>query len=70
MTDWTARDFEIPLSFLGEGAYEMTLMKDGINAGRNAQDYKIETGSNMGAASKLSMHLAKGGGFTAIFNKQ
>jgi len=43
MTDWTARDFEIDFSFLGDGNYEMNSFEDGINADRNAQDYKTNS---------------------------
>ena len=41
MTDWTGRDFELNLSFLGDGDYGMQAYQDGLNASRNAQDYKI-----------------------------
>ena len=41
MTDWTARDFPIELSFLWAGRYEMKCFADGINAAQYAPDYKI-----------------------------
>ncbi len=69
MTDWVAREFEIDLSFLGEGNYEMKSMKDGVNAGRNAQDYKIETMSVV-KGDKIETKLAKGGGYAAIIRKK
>ena len=40
MTDWSSRKFEINLSFL-KNNYKMEVFKDGINASRNAEDYKI-----------------------------
>ena len=44
MTDWTPRELELDLSFLGEGEYTAEIFEDGINADRNAQDYRrVET---------------------------
>jgi alpha-glucosidase len=69
MTDWTARDFEIDLSFLGTGEYEMQLFRDGINASRNAQDYKVES-AVVNSNTKLSLKLSGGGGYSAIISKK
>jgi len=66
MTDWDARDFEVDLSFLGEGQFDCTLYKDGVNADRIAKDYKIE---KCKAGGSLKVHAAPGGGFAAIFTK-
>ena len=64
MTNWTARDMELDLSFLGEGNYGLELFKDGINADRAGCDYKKEVIS-VPANRKLNVHLAPGGGFAA-----
>ena len=69
MTDWTARDFELDFSFLGEGEYEMQSYKDGINASRNAQDYKI-TSNPVNQSTKLKINLSSGGGYSAIITKK
>jgi len=69
MTDWTARDFTIDFSFLDAGKYELILWKDGENAHRNATDYKKET-LTVTDASKLSVHLAPGGGWVGIVKKK
>ena len=69
MTDWTTRDFELELSFLGDGEYEMQFMRDGINASRNAMDYKIET-QQVTKSSKIQVNLSSGGGWAAIVKKQ
>ncbi|MFT5169387.1 MAG: alpha-glucosidase [Saprospiraceae bacterium] len=68
MTDWDARDFEIDLSFLGAGSYQMQSLSDGVNAARNAIDYKLET-KTVSKDTKLPLQLSKGGGFSAIFKK-
>ena len=40
MTNWTGRDLEVDLSFLPSGAFSMDTYQDGVNADRNASDYK------------------------------
>ncbi len=62
LTDWTARDLEVDLSFLGAGTHKAELFKDGVNAHRAARDYKREAVQVDGAA-KFKVHLAPGGGF-------
>jgi alpha-glucosidase len=64
MNNWTARDISIDLSFLKTGNYEATIFKDGINADRDATDYKKETKA-VSSSDKLSVHLASGGGWAA-----
>ena len=66
ITDWTPRDVELDLSFLGETEYEMLILKDGMNADRIACDYKVEKGAINGAGC-LKIHLAPGGGFAVKF---
>ena len=65
MTDASPRELEFSLSFLGEGNYSMTLMKDGINADRYAQDYKLEKRS-VNKAEVLKIKMVSGGGWAAI----
>jgi alpha-glucosidase len=43
MTDWSARDLTLDLSFLPAGSYRATIMRDGINADRDGTDYVAET---------------------------
>ncbi|MBE0640272.1 MAG: glycoside hydrolase family 97 protein [Bacteroidales bacterium] len=64
MTDWTPRTFEIPLYFL-TGTYEATLLTDGINADRFAQDYKL-TKQNLTLSDTVTINMKPGGGFAAI----
>ena len=64
ITDWTPRDVEADLSFLG-GTYDMTLFRDGVNADRKASDYRRET-LRVDASRPLKLHLAPGGGFAAV----
>ena len=69
MTDWNARDLSLDLSFLGEGDYEMTVYRDGINADRAACDYVKETLA-VPASRKVTVHLAPGGGYAAKIVKK
>ncbi|MEM7373186.1 MAG: glycoside hydrolase family 97 protein [Bacteroidota bacterium] len=69
MTDWTAREFDIELSFLGEGEYDMQVFKDGVNTDRNAMDYKFEQ-TTVQKESKVHMSLSSGGGYSAIITKK
>ena len=56
---------EIPLDFLGDGRYGMTLFSDGANAGLNAKDHRI-TGSAVSASDVLKLELARNGGAAAM----
>ena len=69
MTDWNARDIEIPLGFLPEGSYAVTLFRDGPNADRAARDFRMETASAT-PASTLRAHLAPGGGWVARLERR
>jgi alpha-glucosidase len=64
MTDWTARDLDVDLSFLGDGSFTMEAFQDGMNADRVASDYKKTTG-RVSKGEKLKIHLAPGGGWAA-----
>ena len=64
MTDWTPRNLEIDLSFLPEGNFTMEAYQDGVNADRNASDYKKMT-TQVNRTTKLRLPLASGGGWAA-----
>jgi len=64
MTDWTARDLEVDLSFLPEGRLNMEAYQDGVNADRSASDYE-KTTAQVNRTTKVKIHLAPGGGWAA-----
>ncbi|HLK02818.1 MAG TPA: glycoside hydrolase family 97 protein [Candidatus Acidoferrum sp.] len=64
MSNWTARDLEIDLSFLPAGNFTIDAYQDGVNADKMASDYK-KTSSTVTKASKIKIHLAPGGGWAA-----
>lgn len=67
ITNKAARDITVDLSFIS-GQYKCQLFKDGVNADRKGSDYK-KTESVVNGGSKLSLHLAPGGGFAMSLNK-
>lgn len=63
MTSWDERDVQLDFSFLPEGmSYTAVLFKDGVNANKQAEDYRKET-IRIDKDSRLTLHLASGGGF-------
>jgi alpha-glucosidase len=64
MTDWDARDVEVDFSFLPDGNFTLEAYQDGVNADRNASDYK-KSSMQVNRTTKLKIHLAPGGGWAA-----
>ncbi len=69
MTNWNERNITLDLSFLPTGKYTAEVFKDGVNADRNATDYKKEM-INISSGDKITFHLAPGGGWVARIVKQ
>lgn len=68
MTNWDARELILDFSFLESGVYEALVFKDGLNADRDATDYKRGI-VRIKAGDKITIKLANGGGWAAILNK-
>ncbi len=68
MTNWDSRSVTIDLSFLPEGEYNADIFRDGINADRDATDYKREH-KIVSNKDKIELNLAPGGGWAARFEK-
>ena len=68
LTNWTARDLEVDLGFLGRGKWEIEYVTDGINADRYASDYILKN-EKMTGGKKLKISMAPGGGYAAILTK-
>jgi alpha-glucosidase len=63
MTDWTPRELTLDFSFLDAGkSYTAIVYQDGINADRNANDYKKVT-RTISKGDKVTIQLAPGGGW-------
>jgi alpha-glucosidase len=65
MTNWTARDMEIDLSFLGDGVHTFDIWQDGKNANKYGDDFKKLT-KKLTRSDKLKIHLVPGGGWAAV----
>ncbi|MDD4032991.1 MAG: glycoside hydrolase family 97 protein [Bacteroidales bacterium] len=64
MTNWTARELSVDFSFLGEGNFEAEIFSDGINADKEATDYKKEI-IRISSKDKITVKMNTGGGWTA-----
>jgi alpha-glucosidase len=62
MTNWTARDVEIPLSFLGSGRYLAEIYADAPDADRSPKKIVIES-RRVDRTQPLRARLAPGGGY-------
>jgi alpha-glucosidase len=61
MTDWDARELDVPLSFLASGAYDAEIYSDGPNAAAQPKDSVVEK-RRVNAQTVLKLKLAPGGG--------
>lgn len=69
MTNWDARELNMDFSFLPNGNYQAEIFKDGINADREATDYKKEM-TKIYSGAKIKIQLSSGGGWAAILTKE
>lgn len=69
MTNWTPRSCDIDLSFLGEGNFQAEIFSDGINADRDATDYRKAT-RDVTSADQLKAFMQPGGGWTARITRK
>ncbi len=65
MTDWTPRDIDLDLAFLGPGHFQAKIYADGPNANQNAKDLTVSE-STIEATDDVTIHLASGGGWAAV----
>ena len=61
ITDWDSRELDVPLSFLGSGAYNAEICADGPNAAVQPKDSVVEK-RRVDARTVLRLKLAAGGG--------
>lgn len=69
MTDWSARELELDLSFLGEGNFAAEVYRDGVNAAKAARDYRREV-VDIPAGRTMKIKMAPGGGFAGRIYKK
>ena len=61
ITDWDARELDVPLSFLGSGAYDAEIYSDGPKAATEPKD-SVVARQRVDAKTVLKLKLAPGGG--------
>jgi alpha-glucosidase len=61
ITDWDAREVDVPLSFLGAGSYDAEIYADGPNAAAQPKDSVVER-RRVNAGTVLKLKLAPAGG--------
>jgi alpha-glucosidase len=61
ITDWDARSLDVPLGFLGSGAYDAEIYADGPNAAAKPKESTFEK-RRVDARTVLQLKLAPGGG--------
>jgi alpha-glucosidase len=61
ITNWNPRELDVPLSFLGSGAYDAEIYADGPKAATQPKDSVFEK-RRVTAKTVLKLKLAPGGG--------
>lgn len=69
LTGSDQRDITLDLGFIGEGNYDITIFRDGINAGMYASDY-IRSEETFTSPGVLTVKMAPGGGWVARIEKR
>jgi alpha-glucosidase len=69
MTDWTAREIEVDLSFLESGNFTASICEDGTNAAKYSSDYRMRK-EKVDRSRKIKIVMAPGGGFVAKITKE
>lgn len=65
MTNWDAREVEVPLDFVLPGTYQIQIWEDGPAANQNAEDLSTRE-ITLQSGESISLKLASGGGAVAI----
>ncbi len=66
MTNWTPRQFDVPLTFLGPGQYRAEIYADASDSDRYPKNVSI-TKKTVDRTSRLNLQLATGGGCAVRF---
>jgi alpha-glucosidase len=66
MTNWSARQLDVPLDFLGTGNYTAEVYSDADDAAEHPQNVRVER-KNVTRGTRLQAKLAPGGGYAVRF---
>jgi len=67
ISDRNARELSVPLDFLGQGNWKVTLWEDAPDCDQNAE-HLIKNEKTSRSSDKLQLKLAPSGGIVAIFS--
>lgn len=66
----TSKELSVAFDFLNEGkTYKMTSFEDGVNAGRQAMDYKKKE-INIKSNTQYTINMARNGGWAAVITEE
>ncbi|MDQ2945125.1 MAG: glycoside hydrolase family 97 C-terminal domain-containing protein, partial [Acidobacteriota bacterium] len=65
MTNWTGREIEIPLTFLGKGDFTAKIYADTDDAAQSPKSVSIQT-RTVNSKMTLKARLASGGGYAVM----
>lgn len=68
LTDWNARDVKVDFSFLADGKWKASIYRDGANADKYGEDFILST-IEVDNTTVLPVHMAQGGGFAIVLEK-
>jgi alpha-glucosidase len=68
MTDEQSRQFDLPLNFLSEGKYKLTIWQDADDSGKNAEHVSKET-KVVTRHDHVKIEMARNGGYVAQLTK-
>lgn len=68
MTNWDARTIPFSFSFLEKGEYIATIITDGINANKRAEEFRAKT-LKVDSSTTIDIPMAQGGGFVIRVEK-
>ncbi|MBK6949679.1 MAG: glycoside hydrolase family 97 protein [Haliscomenobacter sp.] len=68
MTDWTAREITIQLSFLSEGSFQLESWSDGPNAHKHGSDFSHKI-QEVNRSTAITLKLAPGGGYAGVIRR-
>jgi alpha-glucosidase len=66
LTNWNARQLDLPLDFLGSGDYTATIYADAADADEHPKNVRVES-KLVNRTSRLGAKLAPGGGYAVRF---
>jgi alpha-glucosidase len=62
MTNWSPRELDVPLSFLGSGKYKAEIYEDAADAGQHPKNVRVHE-ETVDRSTHLKLKMTAAGGF-------